>query len=344
MNTLVATPFSLARNALIVAQVTASNVIGSGSPSENTSGVTILTVPDSPTSAPARGSLTNKNQIEVSYPFSSTLNGGSTVTSLNLWWNRGASDNTWESLTGYNPTSLTSDYLVTGLTPGENYQFKYRAANIYGWGGFSPISTIPASKEPNTPSAPSTAISGTSVGISWALPDNQGSSITGYNVQILAGDDTTYVLESTYCPSNNSTVISLRYCEVPISILLSTKYNLTQGDLVVAEVAATNAINTSGYSPPNTVGALIEVIPSKPSAITRGALTSDTQVQLVITPLTGTATGGAPIITYIIQTNGGGSSTTFTTIFGSVSSPALSTTYLYTIPGSLNNPYLFRCK
>ena len=89
---------------------------------------------------------------------------------------------------------------------------------------------------------------------------------------------------------------------------------------------------------------MIEVTPSKPSAITRGSFTSDTQVQLIITPLTGTATGGAPIITYIIQTNGGGSSTTFTTIFGSVNSPALSTTYLYTISGSLNNPYLFRCK
>lgn len=87
---------------------------------------------------------------------------------------------------------------------------------------------------------------------------------------------------------------------------------------------------------------MIEVTPSKPSAITRGSLTSDTQVQLIITPLTGTATGGAPIITYIIQTNGGGSSTAFTTIFGSVNSPALSTTYLYTISGSLNNPYLFR--
>ena len=153
-------------------------------------------------------------------------------------------------------------------------------------------------------------------------------SITGYNVQILAGDDTTYVLESTYWPSANSSVISLRYCEVPITILLSTKYNLTQGNLVVAEIAASNQIGTSSYSPPNTSGALIEVTPSKPSAITRGSFTSDTQVQLIITPLTGTATGGAPIITYIIQTNGGGSSTTFTTIFGSVNSPALSTTYL----------------
>ena len=198
MNTLIASPFSLVRGDLIVAQITASNVIGTGSSSENTSGVTILTVPDAPTLTPTRGSLTNKNQIEVIYSFSSTLNGGSTVTSLNLWWNRGSSDNTWESLTGYSPVSLSSDYLVTGLTPGEDYQFKYRASNIYGWGSFSAISTIPASKEPNTPSAPSTLISGTSVGISWSLPDNQGASITGYNVQILAGDDTTYVLESTY--------------------------------------------------------------------------------------------------------------------------------------------------
>ena len=177
MNTLIASPFSLVRGDLIVAQITASNVIGTGSSSENTSGVTILTVPDAPTLTPTRGSLTNKNQIEVIYSFSSTLNGGSTVTSLNLWWNRGSSDNTWESLTGYSPVSLSSDYLVTGLTPGEDYQFKYRASNIYGWGSFSAISTIPASKEPNTPSAPSTLISGTSVGISWSLPDNQGATV-----------------------------------------------------------------------------------------------------------------------------------------------------------------------
>ena len=83
-----------------------------------------------------------------------------------------------------------------------------------------------------------------------------------------------------------------------MSILLSTKYNLVQGNLVVAKIAAENQMGTSSYSSPNTVGALIEVVPTKPVAITKGSQTTESQIQLVITPLSGTATGGAPIITY----------------------------------------------
>ena len=210
MNTLTISPYSLVKGDLIIAQISATNVIGTGATSENSSGVTVLTVPSAPTSGPTRGSLTNKSQIEVNYPFDSSLNGGSTITSINLWWNRGANDNTWESLTGYSPSSLSSNYLETGLTSGEAYQFKYRASNIYGWGSFSPIVTIAASKAPDTPSAPKTAISGTSVGISWSLPDIQGSSITAYYVEVLMADGTTYVIESDYCPSTSTSLIQIK--------------------------------------------------------------------------------------------------------------------------------------
>lgn len=112
--------------------------------------------------------------------------------------------------------------------------------------------------------------------------------------------------------------------------MISTGYNLAQGTLVQARVAATNALGTSSYSATNTAGALIEVPPQKPAGITRGTSSQPTEIEIVIAPLTGTATGGAEILTYVIQSNGGGSGTTFTSKFGSVSQPALGTSFLDT--------------
>lgn len=211
MSTLTTAPLSLVKDTVIIARVIAANVIGAGAPTENASGVTVCTVPEAPSSTPVRGSSTNKNQIQVTYSLASAQNGGSAVTSLNLWWNRGASDNTWESLTGLDPSSLAESFTALGLSPGEDYQFKFRAKNVYGFGGFSAVSTIKAAKSPEAPNAPTTAIRGTFVGISWALPDIQGSSIVSYSVQILAGDGVTYVQENTFCIGTDAQVISYRY-------------------------------------------------------------------------------------------------------------------------------------
>ena len=94
------------------------------------------------------------------------------------------------------------------------------------------------------------------------------------------------------------------YCLVPISALMSSPYYLSQGALVIADVAAINAIGTGTYSVDNTAGALIETIPlTPPVAPLRDSQTTSTTLVVDITALTGTATGGATIDSYDIQMN-----------------------------------------
>ena len=101
------------------------------------------------------------------------------------------------------------------------------------------------------------------VDITWVTPDKRGSDITSY---------TTYVLDSastmqTVCDSSLANT-----CSVPLTTLYS--YGLTQGELVVVQVTATNAYGASEMSEVNTGGALVETVPHAPGTIPRRA--SDT--------------------------------------------------------------------
>jgi hypothetical protein len=73
---------------------------------------------------------------------------------------------------------------VTGLTPGATYRFKVEAHNAIGYGPASTAFAIIASTNPDTPAAPTTTVSGDNVLISWTLPFNGGSTITGYIIKI----------------------------------------------------------------------------------------------------------------------------------------------------------------
>lgn len=68
--------------------------------------------------------------------------------SLDVWYDQGV-DN-WVSLHGAAPWfSLDETFIVTLLSPGHDYKFKYRGINIFGEGAFSPESTIKAATKPD---------------------------------------------------------------------------------------------------------------------------------------------------------------------------------------------------
>ena len=79
-------------------------------------------------------------------------------------------------------------------------------------------------------------------------------------------------------------------------------YALVQGDLVVAQVAATNAKGQGSFSGTNIIGAFVEELPSTPlNAPTRGELTDQTKIDIHWEFLMGeTQTGGSEIISYEI--------------------------------------------
>lgn len=112
-----------------------------------------------------------------------------------------------------------------------------------------------------------------------------------------------------------------------LSDLQQSPFDLTQGTLVKVKIQATNAFGTSVISEANTVGALIETVPWTPTvAPSRGANTGETQIELVLTPLTGVNTGGSTITSYVVLWNAG-SGTTLTPLLG-VSTPNTATTVL----------------
>lgn len=245
MSLLRSSPFDLQLADLVAAQVVSLNLIGQSLPSqENTSGAEIRTEPLKPLTQVERyNSGTTDTQITVTYSnlLDATLSGGSPVLSLNLYWDQGIG--LWVSLTGSSPFyTLDQSYSVSLLQPGHDYNFKYRAINIFGVGEFSDISTIKAATNPDQIAAATTKIVISDVVITWPLPNSRGSPITAYAVSIISKTGVP-VLESSNCIG--ATVLSQRTCTISLAELQALPYNLVQGDLVRVQVTATNAFGTS---------------------------------------------------------------------------------------------------
>lgn len=124
---------------------------------------------------PVRMIYTGPTQLDV---FWSTLTthadrGGSPITSYHLQKHLQPDDisNPWEDVIGLSTDSLANTIIVTtgvgiaAVVPGENYAFRVRAKNIYGWGPFSPVLDIHAAHEPAKPLPPTTSIDAATGGL-----------------------------------------------------------------------------------------------------------------------------------------------------------------------------------
>ncbi len=179
-------PFYLIQNELIVAKVRAYNEKGWGPyNNENTNGLRVITEPHT-MNTPQRASQTGPTQIEVSWSSLSTPNdGGSEVKSYHLQYDNGTSATTWLDVVGLTPDSLLTSYTVsTDILTGEEYAFRVRARNIFGWGPYSLVAYIKAAREPAAPAAPTTSVDPVTGGIaiSWVAPDARGDTITAYKI------------------------------------------------------------------------------------------------------------------------------------------------------------------
>ena len=132
---------------------------------------------------------------------------------------------------------VEKSYTVTGLTGGNIYRFKIEAHNAIGYGPLSAAFGIMAAAVPGTPSPPRTVASGTSVVISWDLPYEGGSPVTGYIIKLRHFDEITYTENTIYCDGINSlTIINTRMCTVPVTVITSEPYNLPWGSSVYANL------------------------------------------------------------------------------------------------------------
>ena len=257
---------SLAQGALVVARVSAVNMIGVGVPSapNNPPGALVMQPPLAPASATRVDPGTTDMQITVSYP-PPTDNGGSPITTIVLEWNVGVAGGPWLPLVGSTTPSLVTTFTVHGVSSGATHMFRHRADNIFGQGAYSTPVAIRAATYPDQMVPVITSVvAGSKVKIDWTPPNPRGDSVTSYKITIKTKTGT-YLEDTTNCDGTNALIVAQTFCEIPLSRLQEPGFtSLSQGDLVVAQVTATNSLGTSLPSTPNTAGALIETLPGQP--------------------------------------------------------------------------------
>ncbi len=150
--------------------VTATNAIGTGSPSASSSSVIPATVPGAPTIGIATAGNTQAS-VSFSGPAS---DGGRIITGYTV-------TSTLGGLTG---TGSTSPIVVTGLTNGTAYTFMVSATNSVGSGSNSAASnSVTPAALPGAPTIGSATAGDAEVAVAFTAPaSNGGSVITSYTV------------------------------------------------------------------------------------------------------------------------------------------------------------------
>ena len=284
--------------------VTATNTIGTGSPSAASKTVTPSPIlPGAPTGVSATNAQNASSKVSWTAPAD---NGGSAISAYTVT----ASDAT-TSANGGQTCKWTSGPLnctVSGLTNGDQYTFTVTATNAVGTGAASGTSNvvIPATV-PGAPTIGTATPGNQSATVTWSAPStNGGNAITGYTVT--AADSTT--------PANGG-----QTCKWTSGLLICTLTGLTNGDTYQFTVTATNALGTGAASSPST-----PVIPAAvPGAPTIGTATRGNASAKVT--WTAPTDNGSPITGYVITPYRGSSSQTAVSV-GAVSST--------TVPGLVN--------
>ena len=251
--------------------VTASNFIGTGSPSSASAPATPAapvapaTVPGTPTGVTATSNADASSFVSWTAP---TTDGGSAITGYTVTSAPG----------GITCVTVATSCTVTGLTNGTTYTFTVTATNVIGTSQPSAASGPATPVTPATaPSAP-TAVTATSNAnassvVSWTAPaSNGGWSITGYTVTSTPGGITCATGAITSCPVTG----------------------LTNGTAYTFTVTATNAIGTSLASSPS-APATPATAPNAPTGV---SATSGANASSVVSWTAPSSNGGATITSY----------------------------------------------
>lgn len=314
MHALRAAPFSLAYGTLIQAKVVASNERGwSAESAANTDGAHVEVEPSAVT-APLRGVLTGPTQLDVYW---SALNlfdaGGSPVLSYHLQYDNATAAGQWLDVVGLAPDSMLLTVIVSSqVVSGEQYGFRVRARNIFGWGPYSAVTYIQAAREPAKPDAPTTSIDATNGGvvITWTAPDARGSAIVAYKIEIANKALTTWS-EVASCDGADPTTRDALQCVVMMDVFTGATFGYVFDDVVYVRVSATNFYGFGEISSPcGDTGARIRVVPTQMSAPTEDLSSTDTQILLHWIPLTGADAGNSGVIAYSLYWDAGDSAKT----------------------------------
>jgi hypothetical protein len=116
------------------------------------------------------------------------------------------------SFTIFQANIPTKSYTVTGLTPGNMYQFKVKSRNTFGLSlTYSNTYTVLCAYVPSKPDAPTTLVIDDYVLIDWEAPFNGGKIITGYKIYIRQTENI-YSQNLVDCDGSTSAVTQATQC------------------------------------------------------------------------------------------------------------------------------------
>ena len=172
-------------------QVAARNSEGYSvwSPMATAAPVADAQVPD----APGAPQLTAGNE-QITVEWDAPDDNGSPITGYVLQWLRTQSGFT--IIAGEHRTSSTQ-WTITGLENDTQYWVQVAARNSEGYSVWSPMATaapVADAQVPDAPGAPQLTAGNEQITVEWDAPDDNGSSITGYEVgYLMGGDDPSYI-------------------------------------------------------------------------------------------------------------------------------------------------------
>jgi hypothetical protein len=208
----IASPLSLSRGDLILARLKITSAEGTAESGDSENTVEVEAPPDPPSDPPEVSSY-NEFEMTIVTPEITCTDCGENIISYALYWNRGSGDE-YTSVIDINTMNTNRQFLLTGLTAGAFYKYKYKVMNNQGWSDFSDdllnVLEQQAIGFPGKPVYPiSTSMVGPNVRLSWVEPYKAGSDITGYEIQIKnkAGQPS----PSTSCNGSNSLIKLQRY-------------------------------------------------------------------------------------------------------------------------------------
>lgn len=158
-------------------------------------------------------------------------------------------------------TAGTEEYTATGLTGGVTYLYRVQAVNLHGAGLASDTLSALAASEPDQPAAPTTTQVATGISVAWTEPTDNHLAVLEYEISV-ADSNGDLQVDTTLCDGSSATVISDKYCIIPIASLTGSPYSLTVDTLIEFAVRARNDRGWSPLSDRNTAGVLAQTVPT----------------------------------------------------------------------------------
>ena len=202
----------------------------------------------------------------------------------------------------YNAAVDETSYQDENLAPNTTYYYALRARNSIGAGPWSEVRGV--TTDPGTPDTPvltATAASGSSIDLSWTVPDDNGATIVGYQLQRWAGGTWPAVEGSRGMVDNTDTVTE--YTDGELLLEPGTKYYYRIRALTGSDAgSAWSAANTStrGAKPlPPRMGMFRDNLWRPTSEVRKNS--TATSVTIGQWVLTDDDTGGSAITGYKVQ-------------------------------------------